>query len=364
MAFALAEGYEFSFDRNCRPRKKLATATIWLILGLGSYESFIFLYICGVFSVFVLECIALGKKLVFKDVLYRGLCFLEILLVSMAIYYGAVFLVQLGTHQLGLFKRDSIFIENASFVYECKRMLLNMYREVFNTDYLPMREFIAFSIIGIVLASVYSIKNRSWLLLLCYLGLYLFNFGIHIIASSFVYRAAQTLCFFIAFISMLIANSVIKFKPGKVLVAVVACWMVFIQVADLNLQFYNDYARYKKEEFVINSVATKLISDYDVWNKPVVFTNVDIPDYPRSNYLMSPSAGQVNSASVLYLSCHIYDEPTSPTVINIFKMHGYNFIIEPTQEQAEQAIKLALDMEYWPKEGSIQEFDDFIVVHF
>lgn len=364
VAYSLTLVCDFFNRGGAKQIKPLILSCLVLTVGLGSYESFIFLYICGVFSIFILESIVLEKKLVFKDVLHRGIIFLAVLLAAMVLYYGTVFLVQLCTNQLGLFQRDSAFSEDTSFVYACKKTILNIYAAVFNLDYLPMKEFVAFSVVGILIAAACSIKRKSWLLFLCYIGLYGFNFGIHIISGSFMYRAAQTLCFFIAFISMLIANYACKNKIGNKLVPIVACWLVFIQVADLNLQFYNDYSRYKKDEFVINTVSTKLLAEYDVLNKPVVFTNVDIPDKPRPNYLMSPSAGQVNGASAIYLNCHIYEEPTSPTLINLFKMHGYNFIIEPTVEQAVQGARLAVDMEYWPEEGSIQEFDDFIVVHF
>lgn len=54
---------------------------------------------------------------------------------------------------------------------------------------------------------------------------------------------------------------------------------------------------------------------------------------------------------------------TSPAVIELFKYQGYNFIIEPTEEQSMEARKYSEEMVSYPKEGYIKELDDYIIVN-
>lgn len=354
----VCEFFKFK-ERGWRGTKRLVLACLAQIVALGSYESFVFVYVCGVFAVFVIECVVGGKKLAFKDVILRGLVFLLVLAAAMIVYYSAVFLVQIYTNQLGLYTRPTSAGRSLLFTYyEIK----NTIRDAINlASYLPMKELYAFSVIWAVLIIIYSIIRKSFALALCGIGLFVSNFGIHFVADKMFYRTSQTLCLFVAVAAILVIFSLRKFKPCKHLMPVMVCWLIFVQLADLNLSFYNDYSRYKKEEFAINTIATSLVSEYDI-SKPVVFTYEKNSD-TRVEYLTSPSSGQSIGSSMLCWGAQAFFEPTSPIMLNIFKMHGYNFLIEPTTEQAEQANKLAKTMECYPNKGYIREFDDFIIVN-
>lgn len=362
VAYSLALVCEFFNGGGGKQIKPLLLSCLVLTVGLGSYESFVFVYVCGVFAIFVIECIVGEKKLTFKDVLFRGLMFLLILIAAMIIYYLTVFLVQALTGQLGRFYRTTALQKNG-IIYGLIEIARTIRRAISVSSYLPMQEFFVFSIIGFVLTIVYSIKRKSFVLTLCCLALFISNFGIHMVTGNFFYRASQTLCLFIAFALLLLAFSLRKLKLGKTLLPALVGLLIFVQLADLNLSFYHDYSRYKKDEFVINTIATRLVSECNV-NKPVVFTSVNTSGEYQVAYLNSRGFGQVNGASAIYWGCQTFKEPTSPIMLNLFRMHGYNFLIEATPEQAERGNKLAENMECWPKQGCIQEFDDIIVVNF
>ena len=128
----------------------------------------------------------------------------------------------------------------------------------------------------------------------------------------------------------------------------------------MNLAFYHDYARYKKDEFVIHTIATWLVEECDV-SKPVVFAN-----RPPDGYLYSPvdGYGQSNGISMIYWGIATFGELESPIMIENFRMHGYYFLVEPTPEQAKLGNERSKELEAWPSKGCIKEYDDMIVVNF
>ena len=56
-------------------------------------------------------------------------------------------------------------------------------------------------------------------------------------------------------------------------------------------------------------------------------------------------------------------EKTSPELIQLFKYQGYDFILEPTIDQVEQASEYAKSMPAYPHEGYIKELEDYIIVN-
>ncbi len=355
VALALIAAYQFVYLQQ---KKALLPAVLVLIVGIGAYESFMFLYICGVFAVFMLKCIVGQKKLTLKNTLIRGLLFLLILILAVICYYSAVFLVQTVTQQTEGFVRYNIWIHSTNFLETVKSVCKSFITTMRDFSYLPMLEFTLFSALGFLLSLGYAFKRKSVLLPFCFLGMFAANFGIHFVVGYIMYRAGQTFCLFVGFVAMLAVYSLRNIKPAKVLVPILAGWLIFVQLADLNLAFYHDYSRYKKEEFVINTVATRLVAECDV-TKPIVFTN-----RPSDGYLNSPVVGQVNGNSVLYYGVKTFGDVQSPTMIELFRMHGYYFLQTPTVEQAERGTELSGEMEAWPNEGCIKEFEDIIVVNF
>lgn len=171
-----------------------------------------------------------------------------------------------------------------------------------------------------------------------------------------MYRAAQTFCLFIALIALIILQKAQKVnmlkKPPILLVALV----VTLQTADMNRWFYNDYNRYKKDSFVINTIATRLVSQFDV-SKPVVFVNA-----PQNGYLSNTDReNQVNGVSMVYWGI---DGFSKQAMYYVFDEYGYDFIKKPTEEQIQEAQKLSENMDCWPNENCIMETESFIVVNF
>ena len=123
-----------------------------LVLAFGSYETFVFLYFCGVFAIFILEIVINKKSLTIKEIILEGLKYALILITAMTLYYSIVCIVQLLTNQFGIFIRSNAwlgqerdFLEN--FILVTKKVAYPF----LNFKYLPLLEFIICTIVGFIL---------------------------------------------------------------------------------------------------------------------------------------------------------------------------------------------------------------------
>ena len=356
VAASLQAGYSFVFLKD---KRAFIRAVLTLIFGIGAYESFIFVYICGVFIIFLIKGVVCGERLRLKSTVISGLWFLLILLLSAAVYYSAVAVVQHLTHQAGIFERNSVWSGEGSFLFKIKNVLKNIIYSLKNISYLPILELDLFMAAGLVISVFFAVKRRSVTLLLCYCGLLAGCFGIYFAMPYFAYRVAQTFCLFAAFVALIIVHCFENRALLKRVVYLLFAVLIFIQLADLNLRFYNDYVRYKKEEFAINTIATRLVAECDV-DKPVVFVNK-----PSDYYMGRIDANdQSNGYSMLYWTIGAFNNEQNPMIYEVFRLHGYDFLKTPTPQQSEEAQERAEEMAAWPAKDSIKEFEDIIVVNF
>lgn len=356
IAYALLCSYEAIQNQN---RTYFFWAVIAVMFGIASYESFIFVYICGIFTIPILKIIVDQENVTVSAMLLKGIRYVAVLVLAMTVYYALVFVVQFSTGQLGLFQRETLWYNGETIAANVMKMFQNLILGMTKFSYLPILEFSVFSVIGFGIMIYYAWKRKTASLLIWFFLMFLSNFGIHVIVGSVMYRAAQSFCLFIGLIGLFIILFLEQYQMTKKIGYLLAGFVVMLQLFDLNQWFYMDYSRYKKEEFAINSIATRLVSECDI-SKPIVFTN-----RPETGYLqvLDPN-NQVNGLSLVYRGIATFGELQSPDMIQIFRMHGYDFLKEPTMEQVQDALKASTEMEAWPAQGAIQEFDQFIVVNF
>lgn len=360
---AVALLYAFRFVKEKHPGLFLS-AVAALMCTIASYESFVFLYISGVFGIFILEMFFNRDDKTFLNLLLEGLQYALILLVSAAVYYFLVYIVQVITEQHGIFVRYNFWLDNQmgigeSFVYLTKQFY-QYFQQAITDRYLPILVFCLFSVLGFVLLAYLSIREKNVWLFACFAALWFCNFGIHYITGNFFTRAAQTFCFFSGFALLLLIEYCGSGTVIRKLLYTAVILLVFVQSADMNRWFYNDYVRYRKEAFAVNTIATRLVAECDI-SKPVVFTN-----YPEFNYFDTElyPGKQVNGNSVISWSIIAFNDKTQPFVAELFRMHGYDFVLSPTPEMFDQAHIEAESMPTWPQQGCIREFPEFIIVNF
>ena len=343
-----------------------------MLLGMvtiASYESFLFLYVCGVFAILILEILKDPEKWGFLSLLKHGLGFALVLIVAVMSYYALVAAVQ---HLSGYVRTTSPYTawdtSEKGFFRVFSDALLGIaeyFRQSLQVRYYPIWIFCALTGAGGLLMVWLAAKKKNFWLLLCFLALFLSNFFIHIIYGSFHPRIAQTFCFYTGFLTLLITAWCQSKRLLKTAAAVGICLLMLIQSADMNRWFFNDYVRSEKESYVVHTLATRLLDGYDL-SKPVIFTNC--PDHwaDDSGYLVTRlyPGGDVNGNSVIYWCGNTVIGYCPTFAADLFRLYGYDFLVSPTTELARKAQTDAEGMPAWPSEGCIREFDDFVAVNF
>lgn len=357
IALSAYTGYRAIFQKE---KRQLILAFFFCVIGISSYESFVTLFVCVVLSIFVIKAFTdAEQKMKWKEVFVRGLLMAAILAVACAFYYTIVFIVQVATDQAD-FVRSSVWAQGLGLFTVFESFFTGTLPNMLNFSSVSMAVFWTASAIGAVMSIWYGFVKKTWIIPLCYLGMFVSNFLIHISVGYYMLRAAQTCCFFVGVVGLLTVTFAEKFNVTKRIAYVLACLLILIQVQDLNKWFYNDYSRYQKEAYAVHSIATELRKYYDV-SKPVVFTGK--PDY-YGTYFASPAKNsQVNGSSVLRWGVRTFGEVQSKAMIELFKMHGYYFLKPTTIEQSLEAIKHSKTMPPWPEEGAIREYNDYIIVN-
>ena len=78
----------------CGERRAAFPAVLLGMVTIASYESFLFLYVCGVFAILILEILKDPEKWGFLSLLKHGLGFALVLIVAVMSYYALVAAVQ------------------------------------------------------------------------------------------------------------------------------------------------------------------------------------------------------------------------------------------------------------------------------
>ena len=350
--------YRFSQENRWRD---MLVGTVLLMLALGSYESFLFLYFCGVFAVWLIQYGLSESKARFKPLLVSGLKYALIFVAAVVVYYAIVYGVQILTDQYDVWQRSNPWmykdefgnrgftLQNASAVHQ---RIKDGIRKI---DYLPILEFDIAVVVGGIVSLFLSVRKRSVYPMLFFIPFCLGNLVIHYISGFIMYRSAQTFCLFVAFTALLLLSQVEKIRKLRNVLALAVVFLVLIQSADLNRWFYHDQQRYEKESFAINAMATQLVAECDL-SKPVVFVNA-----PSGGYLDEKLewGSSVNGNSVIYWGVGAFG---TGKMHEVFEACGYTFLKRPTEEVKALAKTASLEMPAWPTEGCIREFDGFIVV--
>ena len=359
-ACAVSLAYSFAFVKTGR-FKAFGFAVLYEMIATGSYESFIMLYFCGVFAVFLVELIINKEHISFKNYLLEGLKYAAVLLVSILAYYSLVILLQLLSHQFGLFGRDNLLsmINSLGFIPALKQSLRSLGHCMLQLKYLPVKEFVIISALGFAVFVFYSFRLKSLLIILSWLFLSAGNFLIPIFAGETLYRVCQTFCLFVSFNIFIFVYLLTKNRKTPEILVFAVSLLVFMQAADMNRHFYNDYVRSQKEQFLINSVASDIVRNCDV-RKPVVFTKNGSLAYLNTNLYPEIEAG---SPSAVNWGFNAFGDPTTPLLDELFRMYGYDFIITPSCNQACEGKEISINMPVWPHEGYINELPEFIVVN-
>ena len=236
-ACALGLLYAYRFVSH-KASTSAVPAVLLTICAIASYESFIFLYVCSVFAILILEILKNPEKNTFFSLLRSGLRYALILFAAIVLYYSCVVVVQHITMQLHTFTRGTVWNTSDkglldTFIVVC-RNIVQSFRNSLEVHYRPIWTFLVVSCMGGLLAIILAFRRKNWWLLPCFVALFLSNFCIHIIFGSFHPRFAQTFCLYLGFLILLGVAFTERLHMTKPIAICLVSLLVFVQAADMN----------------------------------------------------------------------------------------------------------------------------------
>lgn len=236
-----------------------------------------------------------------------------------------------------------------------KLLLNNIVNSMRNTKYFSVLVFNITSGIGLAISILQSDKKKNWIILVIFIAMFLSNFAISMLQlDSVLYRTCTSWGLFVAVIVLMVYKYLSEYKITKILACVVISILVLQQSKTLNQLFYNDYKRYQKDLSIANELIYDLEKDYDI-SKPLVIMGTPYKG-------MGGYGAQSNSLSVLWWGKKAFND-NGREFIKFLNSLGYDFNV-PTDEEYEKGKAESKNMSNYPKDGSIKELDDCIVINF
>lgn len=401
-AFALIIGYELMINKD-KKILRISIQTILLCLAVYLYESFAAVYLCGIFMIFIIEYVYNKEKFKFGELLKKGLVF--ILPLAIAIVLGNVIvkiiwkIFDITESQNG---EKSIIYLTSGIIGGIKNLIKTFIGSyvLASTYYLPLTMLMIGLVILAILAIKNSVKEKSWIVLLLFIGLLVSVFALSIVQGmASPYRTCQTFAVFISFAFMLCIQDILEKCNIKIINRIVLALVfivVFYQAKELHSQFYTNYLRYENEKNTVITIGNELVKNHDI-SKPVYFTgsygyaknvtdrlivnedNLGLRISRKLNKVLgNPSSlydyqymnevryGQTNVNSYINWAMNAFyiDETANVELIKWFNLLGYDIktgskdIMDKVQKTSEE------NSNHFPKAGYIVETDEYIVVNF
>lgn len=396
-----------------------AGSLLSLWIALGCYESFMMVWLVGICIILMLKRMCGERVKVFAAIGTAGavgLCVMVVRSITIAVVTGVFGLealrddaVQRSVMELvgWILQEDAM----AKFAMVLKRTYL-MY-VVFGCAYYPIRIFLLATVVILIAAIVYSIRRKDGWIFLLSVAVYVAAFSLIVIeGKETYYRCAQFLPVICGFGVLVCAGGVSAFEKKLIsgakngtaevrrrkiagLSRGVACMMLTVilwnQCADMNKWFYVDWQKYETAKETMQNVAYELERKFDT-TKPIVFTGIyEAPvsiiqdayvSYSSQEYKImllmttwmdehllekfyrSPGVWVVQqpTLSVIEWGKNAFDNNAELT--KFFEMHGYHLVPNMDMELYETAEEYSLELPAFPREGSIVDMGEYIIVHF
>ena len=355
-SFLASLGIMVFYENYSKIHKKsiyVASALI-LTLALSMYEACAQIMLVSICITAILMIYTNKDKKV-KDIFKYIFLILGILIISIVLNTIIVKLIYLSGVRVSEAADKEISWGKYGIVESFQLLIANIVNAMKNTKYFPVLIFDIVSGIGLAISILQSDKKRNWMILVIFIAMFLSNFAISMLQlDTVLYRTCTSWGLFVAIIVMVAYKFLSEYKITKILASIAICILVLQQTKTLNQLFYNDYKRYQKDLTIANELIYDLEKSYDT-SKPLVVMGT--PYKGMGNY-----GAQSNSLSVLWWGKKAFDD-NGAEFIKFLNSLGYNFK-RPNDEQYERGKIEAETMNRYPKDGSIIELEDCIVINF
>ncbi len=389
---------------------RLGISLILLWLTNSFVESFTIVFLMSLVMVWMLQCVNHVRKITPKTVMSEGGMAGVLLALSIALrtitIEGITILFSLQD-KIGIMNRRSVLEALdwfksgqgfAEFVMTIKKYIAMYY--VNALAYIPVRiYFIAVVLLGIW-AVYYLVRYRKIVPILGVAAMQLIPLILVFLEGhATFYRNSQYVPIYVAFVVFILTCAAEQhFGTAKFGQKAIGAWCILIgilvynQAYEMTQWFYVDYMKYEDAKNTVNFISYELEAHYDT-DKPVVFVgNYTIPEklvekmyvpYDSDTYrtmagildIMDPNLktcfampkGYSLSSEAVYsvftwgnIAFEGWDKETH----HFFAMHGHEFERIPDAEACRSIQAQYMELPGWPKEGSILETEEYIIVKF
>lgn len=383
-------------------------SALCLWIAMGCYESFMIVFLVGV-------CLVLCSGRIQKKCkkVFLSLCIAALITIVGMVLRSLMIAGVTAAFGLQSLKEEAIqrsIMEMAGWLFEpgafaelgmiLKRAYL-MYG-VFGYAYYPIAIYVIASFIVVIVATWKTIRQKDiWIVVLA-IGSFLASYLLVIIeGKATLYRSAQFLPLFSAWgllLFIFLIQGLRDNQIGKKIIYILnpivcVCFGIILwnQCAEMNKWFYVDYLKYEDAKSTMSQISYELEKDFDT-SKPVIFTGT----YHMPNSILADTYISYNSEAFYKINrlARMADEhllekfyrpngiwvPQTPSLsiidwgrnafgnnaelIRFCKMHGHE--LKPLLDTSlyAPAEEFSLELPSFPKEGSIVDMGDYIIVHF
>ncbi len=392
-----------SLDRKEKDGLKYLAASMLFIWGaVGCYESFIIFYLLGVVMLLFFRGVTGRDRLTCRWIfqkLFQCSCAAAGCIVLRALIRRAVIIVfslpDSGTRDLwyGL----QIF-QSGQWLQEIF-MLLKKYWLVYCVNgavYFPVTVYMLAVFVMGAASVMYTVKKKNGWYLFLFAGMIMIPVILTFVElKAPLYRACQYMPFFVASAVLLLYCFLSKKKAnggGTWLFAVLASCLIWNQAYESNYAFYTDYRKYEYDKEVLTEIAWTVARDYGE-DARVLFTGSYVPPYDLvKRYCVDFSSKEFARIALLtdwldpllkekFYSPHGYSfageaeysviswglyafDKQGMEIANFLRMHGHDLQVVTEPELVREAELYAEGMPDWPQEGSIVEWNGYVIVNF
>lgn len=354
--------------------KTIVINTILLCLAVYLYESFAAVYLCGIFAIIIIEFVCNKNKIKLFELIKFVFFMIVPLILGIVLGFVAakVLMIKFNLNKSINAQKTITYLSHGIIggIRNLIKTCIDAY--LINAKiYFPITMLIVSLVIYMLFMVKSSIKNKSFILFLVFIG-----FGIAVMSLSIIqgmaapYRTCQTFAFFVAFVFMIITHDIvlnIKIDFLKKILLAIIFTIIFYQAKDLHKWFYVNHQRYEIEKNNVIAIGNELRTNFDI-DKPVYFVGkIGLPSIIKEKtYVNNVKCGQTNVNLYINWAVNAFsktDKLSSIELIKFFNYFGYD-IKAGSRDRYDEVVKLKEGKPHWPSKGSIFETEDYIVVNF
>ena len=359
---------------NARNRVWMLSVVL-LSIAIAMYESMAVVYLSGFLSVFLLYYIYDHESnwSVRNYIGATSRCGLILLTsVIFKVILSSLIIKILNLPPSGAANHVAWLDPDVSYFLALKKLVGgSAYYYVYNAlFYLPVRSFVVSCLIFVGIAIILCRKYKTILPGALIAGMVFSNFALAVIQGAATpYRAAQAMALLVASSWLLLHELLVSHKKQLMRwCQLVICLLVYFQMRDLNLWFYNDHRRFEMDK--INFIQCAQMIERECGKgckKPVAFVGVPAK-YPKlRNDSIHPwlkqfpkirNISQTNGTSVFGVT------PRDKEFFLFMEVYGYCFVPASNDllREAEEDV-IRYHIPEYPKNGCAREFDHVVVVN-